>query len=262
MGIKKYRNEFLELRSILKRYIILVFLFFIIFFFFTIKTIKLGTYTIPILVPSSESISVKIFDLMKEKFLKNYEVIVLNPIDSVLISIEIAFLTSFILTLPYLVYSILRFIFPALTKRERKTVIYLMIPFSILFFSGVLFSLYFLIPSTFEIFYSYSRSMSITPYFNAREFITTIAILTISTGLVFTFPIVMFLLTMLGITTSEFWKEYWRIFVFITLVFTAWITPDGTGITMIIMTTPLVVLYFSTYFILKIVEKKKTHSKT
>jgi sec-independent protein translocase protein TatC len=50
-------------------------------------------------------------------------------------------------------------------------------------------------------------------------------------------------LSSLGLVDSDFWKKNWKYAFFIILVFSAIITPDGTGITMTMLTLPLIGLY-------------------
>jgi sec-independent protein translocase protein TatC len=63
-------------------------------------------------------------------------------------------------------------------------------------------------------------------------------------GIMFLLPVFMVFLSFLGIVKPCFWKNNWRYALLIFLIFSAIITPDGTGITMIMLSAPLAGLYF------------------
>ncbi len=53
----------------------------------------------------------------------------------------------------------------------------------------------------------------------------------------------MYMLVALKIISNEFWKTHWRYSFFIFLVVSAIITPDGSGISMLLLSAPLMALY-------------------
>jgi sec-independent protein translocase protein TatC len=79
----------------------------------------------------------------------------------------------------------------------------------------------------------------------------------IAYGLVFELPIIMAGLTNLGVVQAEFWKENWRYAFVGMVIFGAIVTPDGSGITQLIVAFPMMLLYVIGYFIAKRMQKVK-----
>jgi len=75
-------------------------------------------------------------------------------------------------------------------------------------------------------------------------------------GIIFELPVVMTVLTTVGIVSPEFWKEHWRIALFIMVVIAAIITPDASGITQVMVVGPMLLLYIIGYFISKYVHSR------
>jgi sec-independent protein translocase protein TatC len=85
--------------------------------------------------------------------------------------------------------------------------------------------------------------MDVTTFFELSEFISLSLLLIFSSGIVFLLPIFMLGLTSLKIVDKKFWIRNWRYALIAILIFCAIITPDGTGVTMLILALPLIALY-------------------
>jgi len=83
----------------------------------------------------------------------------------------------------------------------------------------------------------------VTPYFSLDSFVSSVFLLTVSVGVIFLLPVVMVLLTRLSIVPSEWWLKHWRGAVLASVIFSAVITPDGSGVTMVFLFVPLMLLY-------------------
>ena len=82
-----------------------------------------------------------------------------------------------------------------------------------------------------------------TPYFSLDSFVSSVFLLTVSVGVIFLLPVVMVLLTRLSIIPHEWWWEHWRGALLTSLILSAVITPDGSGVTMAFLFIPLMLLY-------------------
>jgi len=160
-----------------------------------------------------------------------------------LVQIGVSLFLALVVTLPVFLYKIISFFSPALDKKEKKALLKALIPSIILFIGGCVFAYYFLIPLTFKFLYPYVLTIGAKPFFAVKQFVSLVLILTLSVGIVFLLPIFMILLSHLGIVSSETWKKNWRYAVLVFLVLAAVITPDGTGITMMLLAGPLMMLY-------------------
>src|SRR5258708_2460398 len=101
--------------------VIYVFLGSSIFFFaFGLKKISIhgSGYFLPF--PSENSFSVQIFNHVKRHLLpQSVQLIVTSPLSAFIVQTELALLLGFILTFPFLIYKIIRYISPALFPKER-----------------------------------------------------------------------------------------------------------------------------------------------
>jgi len=222
------------------------------FFAFGIKQVEIFGKILPLPVPSYNSISAWFFkQIQKDLLIKEMELITINPLDALWTQIGISLFLAFIITLPFLLYKIAGYLSSALHKKEKRAILKALIPSTILFIAGCLFAYFFLIPITFKFLYSYVLAVGAKPFFAINQFISLVLILTIVVGIVFLLPIFMILLTHLGIVKPDIWKKNWQYAILIFLILAAVITPDGTGITMMLLAMPLTMLYLLGYLVSK-----------
>jgi len=215
------------------------------FFAFGIKKVEIFNKIIPVPLPNIESISTLFFKKIQQDLLiKEMSLIVTNPIDAVWAQIGISLFLALVLTLPFLLYKIAGYFSSALFKKEKRAIWKALIPCTILFIGGCIFAYFFIIPITFKILYSYVLAMGAKPFFAINQFVSLVLILILGTGLLFLLPIFMTLLSRFKIVSPDTWKKNWRYAILASLILTAIITPDGTGITMMLLTLPMLLLYF------------------
>lgn len=242
---------FEELKIFIKHILSWIFYFvgFSFFFFlFGLKKVAIfeKNYFLPL--PTENSFSVQVFNKIRQDLLpSDVQLVVTNPMSAFVSQILFSMLLSFLLTTPLFIYKIIMYLRPALLLHERKAVLWSLLPFVFLFFSGFAFSYFFLIPATFKILYPYATIIGAIPLFSIDEFIHYVFGLMFAVGLMFLFPIFMVLLSFMGIIEANFWRKNWRFAGLFFLISSAIITPDGTGITMMMLFLPEAALYFTGY---------------
>jgi sec-independent protein translocase protein TatC len=240
-----------ELKIFIKHILYWIFSFIGFSFFFFLfgleeVTIFGKNYFLPL--PSENSFSVQVFNKIQYDLLPpGVRLVVTNPMSAFISQILLSMLLSFLLTTPFFIYKIITYLRPALLLHERKAVLWSLLPIVFLFFLGSMFSYFFLIPATFKILYPYATSIGAVPFFSIDEFIHYVFGLMFAVGLMFLFPIFMVLLSFTGIIRADFWRRNWRYALLFFLISSAIITPDGTGITMMMLFIPEAVLYFAGY---------------
>ncbi len=198
--------------------------------------------------PSYESFAVIFFEKIGRDLLPDtVELIVISPLEAFWAQVGISFFLAFTITLPILLYYLLKYLLPAFSIKEKKMAFKALIPSVFLFLFGCLFSYYFLIPATIEILYFYVVNIGAASFFSVKEFVSMVLFLILGVGTLFMLPVFMILLGSLGIVDPSFWKDNWRYSFLIFLIFAAVITPDGSGITMVILSIPLTLLYVVGY---------------
>lgn len=208
--------------------------------------------------PSPNSLSVQFLGMIRSDLVpQGADLILTSPISGFLVQMGVALFLGFLATFPILIFHICGFIFPALHEKERKAIVRVLIPSAILFFLGCIFSYSFLIPFTFDILYSFTLSVGALPFFELNNFLSLVFGLMMATGILFLLPVFMVLLSIIGIIKPEFWKKQSSYAILFFVIISAIITPDGTGITLLILTVLLTILYFIGYFLSKMFTRSK-----
>ena len=199
-------------------------------------------------LPTQDSFSVQVFNKIRYDLLPpGVQLIVTNPMSAFVSQILLSILLGFLLTFPFFIYKIILYIQPALLPHEKKAVLWSLLPLVSLFFAGCAFSYFFLIPVTFKVLYPYAVSINAITFFSIDEFIYYVSGLMVAVGMMFLLPLFMVLLSFMGIIKADFWRKNWRYSCLFFLISSAIITPDGTGVTMMMLFLPLATLYFMGY---------------
>ncbi len=163
---------------------------------------------------------------------------------------------GFILAFPYILYQFWNFIKPALYEKEQKYAKSFIFVSSLLFFTGVLFGYFVIVPMSVNFFATFTVSPEIKNDFNIQSYIGMIKTSSIASGLFFELPIIIYFLTKIGLVTPKFLKEYRRYAIVILLVIAAIVTPPDV-VSQIIVCIPLLILYEASIIISTIVYKKQ-----
>jgi sec-independent protein translocase protein TatC len=158
---------------------------------------------------------------------------------------------------PYLLWELWRFIKPALHEKERKAASGFVIYSTFLFILGVLFGYYVITPESINFLAGYTVSSSITNWFSIDSYLSSVATLTLATGVVFELPIIVYVLSSLGILTQKFMRETRRYAVVVILIIAAVVTPTPDMMTMLVVSIPLFILYEVGILVAGVVEKRK-----
>jgi sec-independent protein translocase protein TatC len=161
------------------------------------------------------------------------------------------------LGVPYLLWELWRFIKPALHEKEKKAASGFVFFTSLLFFIGVLFGYYVITPMSLHFLATYTVSDLIQNLFDIDSYISSVATLTIASGLVFELPILIYVLASLGIMTPALMRSTRRYAIVIILIIAAVVTPTPDMLTMTIVSIPLFILYEISIFVAAAVEKRK-----
>jgi len=167
---------------------------------------------------------------------------------------------GFILGFPYILWEFWRFICPALYVKERKKAASFILISSILFFIGVLFGYFVVLPLSINFFATFKASSNIVNQFTVESYISMIKTSLIASGLVFEMPIIIYFLTKLGLVTPTFLRKYRRAAIVIILILAAIVTPPDIP-SQIIVSIPMLILYEASIIISALVVKKEKENE-
>ncbi|WP_039052753.1 twin-arginine translocase subunit TatC [Sphingobacterium sp. T2] len=174
-----------------------------------------------------------------------------------MLQINSSLLTALVLGFPYLLFEIWLFVKPALTKVERKSAQGFIFYASALFLIGALFGYYIVVPLSINFLANVDLSVEINNQITIDNYLSTIATLTIGCGVVFLLPIIIFILSKLGLMTPAFLRASRRYATVIILVLAAVITPSADVITMLTVAAPMFILYEVSIMVSARVHKRK-----
>ena len=150
---------------------------------------------------------------------------------------------GFILSFPYLVWEIWRFVLPALYAGEKKAVRRTFLLSSVLFYVGAAVGYFIVLPLCLQFFMGYSISPDITNTATLRSYMSMFSSLVLLMGIAFEFPSVILLLSMLGIVDRPLLRRGRKYAFVALLIVAAFITPTGDPLSMLLLTAPLYLLY-------------------
>ncbi len=162
-----------------------------------------------------------------------------------------SFWLALILTFPYLVYEIWKFVNPALYSNEKGKVRTAFIFGTGMFFVGCLLGYSIIFPITFRFLSTYQLSPDIKNQISLDSYMDNFLMMIFIMGVMFELPLVAWLASKLGLLTQAFFKRYRRHAIVILLVAAAFITPSGDPFTLAVVFLPLYILYEISYFLVR-----------
>ena len=165
---------------------------------------------------------------------------------------------GFIISFPYFLWEVWKFISPALYKNEKKYAKTFIFVSSLLFFLGVLFGYYVLVPLSINFLVNTQISTIVENQIDINSYIGLVKTTSLATGLIFELPIIIFFLTYLGLITDSFLKEYRKYAYVLILIIAAVVTPPDV-ISQIIVSIPMVILYEGSILVAKIITKRNNN---
>ncbi|AWH86961.1 twin-arginine translocase subunit TatC [Flavobacterium album] len=161
-----------------------------------------------------------------------------------------------ILVFPYILYLVWKFISPALYEKEKRYAVSFILSTSVLFFLGVLFGYFLIMPLSINFLGNYTISNVVKNNVDLDSYLSLIKTTVISCGLVFELPIIIYFLAKLGLVTATFLRKYRRYAYVIILILAAIVTPPDV-VSQMIVTIPLAILFEASIFIAARINKNK-----
>lgn len=202
-----------------------------------------STVTVLIALIAAFFIVDEVFNRIAEQAnVPNAEVVTISPTEGFVTWFKVLLYIAIALSMPMLVFQLLRYIAPGLTKREKRAVYLSMPVVSLLFVSGMAFAFFIAIPRALD-FLSGFKSDLFAWNPRASELVTFYLRLMLGIGIAFELPALMFILGKLGIVTAKQLGRA-RKFAFLgVMVAAAIITPTPDPVNMMIIAVPIYVLY-------------------
>lgn len=174
---------------------------------------------------------------------------------------KVAFFAGLIITSPFILYQIWKFISPGLLPKEKKYVVPFVLTSTFLFLSGVAFGYFIALPPAFKFFVSFNNQY-LQAMLSFKDYLSLFVTFLLGFGLSFELPVFMFFLTKLGIVNAEMLSKQRRYAILIIFVVAAILTPSPDALSQILMAIPLMFLYEVSIFVSKFAAKNKETPET
>lgn len=176
----------------------------------------------------------------------------LTPGEYFFVSIKVAGYSGILLASPVILYNIIQFVLPGLTRREKRLILPIIIGSSVLFFVGLGFAYIALIPAALNFFINYGEDV-VEQLWSIERYFEFVLLLLFSTGIAFQIPVVQFLLGLLGIVSSETMAKGWRYVLLGAAVLGAVLTPSTDPITQSLLAGAVLFLYLGGIGLVKMI---------
>lgn len=160
-----------------------------------------------------------------------------------MIHMKVTFICALILSFPYLIYEIWRFIAPALYENEKKAVSGAFAFASVLFYVGIAVGYFIILPVMLNFFADYQVSEAVPNTFSLASYISLFTSTVLIFGIVFEFPTVIAVLSRLGVISRDTLKHFRRHAICAVVILAAVITPTGDPFSLFVVSVPLYLLY-------------------
>lgn len=154
---------------------------------------------------------------------------------------RVALTSGLAMMLPYIAFELWLFAAPGLRPRERKYGLIGIPLATILFLAGIAFTYYILLPTALPFLGSFTE---IQQFWTARDYFGFVTGLMIWLGIFFEFPLVIYILTSIGLVQPSVLSKQWRLAIVIISIIAAAVTPTVDPVNMGLVMLPMSLLYF------------------
>ena len=167
---------------------------------------------------------------------------VIEPTEGFSVYLRVGLTGGLALSSPLLIYQIIAFVSPGLTKRERSVMIIIVPGSLLLFVAGASFAWFVMTPAAIDFLSQFMNELFVINW-TSRSFVKFVLTITLWIGLAFEMPLVLMILAWLGVVTPHKLLRGWRIAVVIIAILSAAITPTIDPFNMFLVMAPLISLY-------------------
>ena len=191
-----------------------------------------------------------------QPFLHGHKLVVTHPGEGFSIILQTAVVLGTVLASPVIIYQVWLFLSPALHRHEKKVVVPVIVGAVFLFVCGAALAWFFVLPMTLRFLFSFA-DRSFEEMIKVDEYFGFVTTLVLAMGAIFELPIVILLLTALGLVNPVFLSKFRKHAAVGSYVAASIITPGDLIYTSVILTIPLYLLYEVSIALSRIVFRKR-----
>jgi sec-independent protein translocase protein TatC len=178
---------------------------------------------------------------------KEFGVYFTAPNEAFLIRMKLSAIAGLFLVLPFILFRIYGFVMPGLYQKERRLVTPLLLATTLLFYTGVAFCFLVVMPFVVRFMISFGTSV-MQPLLTVGPYFDFVAQMCLAFGLIFELPILVFVLSAIGIVNPRWLLRSWRWALVIIFSVSAVLTPPD-AVSQCAMAIPVSLLYISSVLV-------------
>ena len=184
---------------------------------------------------------------------KGYKLVYLTPMEPFFTELKLAMITGFVLSFPFILWHVWGFLLPALKTSEKKYIKVTVVVSVFQFFIGVTFAFFSVFKIGINFFLAIGQDASVVPALSIGNYLSFVACFILPFGLVFELPLVMIILTKLGVVEPTVFTKNRKYALLLILIASAIMTPGPDVFSQFMMGIPLYLLYEVSAFVSKII---------
>jgi sec-independent protein translocase protein TatC len=165
-----------------------------------------------------------------------------SSIEPFLIYLKVGLYAGLFVASPFIFWQIWLFVAPGLYRRERRKIVPFVVAATIFFVGGAVFCYLVILPPTFQ-FLINNTGPNITPVLMMDQQLGLVMLLVLAFGIIFELPMVLTLLSMMGVVDYKFLGKYRRHAIILNVLIAAFVTPTGDPFNLALMALPMMVCY-------------------
>lgn len=187
---------------------------------------------------------------------KGLEFVYLTPPELFLAYVKLSLIVGIVISSPITISQLWFFVRPGLDKSEKRYILVALICGAVFFMIGVMFAYKVILPITLNFFVNLKLD-GIEPMFSFGSYVGFVNSMLLSFGLVFEMPILVVLLTKLGILNASMLTKYRKYIFLIIVIISALLTPPDV-ISQILLAAPMIVLFEISVIFAKLISRRRT----
>jgi sec-independent protein translocase protein TatC len=169
------------------------------------------------------------------------ELVAIDPTEPIGVFMRVALMSGFAIAFPYIALELWLFAAPGLSRRSRIFGL-VAIPISTIFFlGGMAFAYFVMLPTALPFLLNFMGLQTVPRPSSYLSFVTSVVFWI---GIAFEFPLVIYVLALLGFVNSSMLIKQWRLAIVIIAIAAAMITPTIDPVNMALVMGPMIVLFF------------------
>jgi len=213
-----------------------------------------------IIAQNLSGVSGELLNISRNLNLYNPNIIYLTPMEVVMLEFKMSIIFGILIASPLIMFYAYRGARKQLANinliQVKTTLVVSTILASLaLFLVGASYAYFYMLPFFLEFLYKDAMSLGINANFSIYEFISFIVLTTVILGFAFELPVILTFLVHLGVISRKTLTHYRKHAIVILLIIAAWITPDPTMLTQVMVALPFIILYEASLVVMRLTGK-------